>query len=61
MTKVDAFYSINEGKKPVEDRVYHDNDKCGPGSEILHNDRLPGEGNKYRHCDDCTKETNLGH
>jgi hypothetical protein len=31
---VPPFNSINEAKKPVEDRVYHNNDRCRPGKDI---------------------------
>ena len=33
---------------------YHDNTKCGPGSEIPPHNRLPGTGNKPK-CKDCAK------
>jgi hypothetical protein len=59
MTKVPDFYSINEVKKPVDKRVYHDNNACAPGRDIPQSERRSGNGG-YRHCDDCTRETNLG-
>lgn len=33
---------------------YHDNDKCGPGSEIPSHNRVNGTGNKPL-CKDCAK------
>jgi hypothetical protein len=60
MPKVAEFYSINEAKKPLEKRVYHDNNACAPGRDIPANERQPGKGG-YRHCDDCTRESNQGH
>jgi hypothetical protein len=59
MPKVQDFYSINENKKPIEKRVYHDNSACAPGRDIPINERLSGKGG-YRHCDVCTDETNKG-
>lgn len=59
MPKVQDFYSINEHKKPVEKRVYHDNSACAPGRDIPIYERQPGKGG-YRHCDVCTEETNKG-
>ena len=50
------FYSINEIKKPVEKRVYHNNSACGPGREIPENERKFGTGG-YRLCDDCQTAT----
>ena len=34
MAQVPNFYSINEDKKPVHNRVYHDKDTCPTGREI---------------------------
>ena len=36
------FNSINEVKKPVDKRRYHNNNKCGPGNEIPKNERRAG-------------------
>jgi len=60
MPTVSEFYSINEVKKPADKRVYHDNSACAPGRDIPQNERRPGKGG-YRRCDDCIKESNLGH
>ena len=54
MAKVDAFYSINEGKKPQDKRVHHNNDACQPGRDIPLPERRSGTGG-YRFCDDCAK------
>ena len=60
MPKVPDFYSVNEHKKPLEKRVYHDNSACAPGRDIPAHERLSGKGG-YRHCDDCKRESNRGH
>jgi hypothetical protein len=52
MAKVPTFYSVNEALKPVQHRVHHNNDRCGPGKEIPQRDRRSGTGG-YRLCDDC--------
>jgi hypothetical protein len=54
MAKVPAFYSINEGKKPTNLRVHHNNDACPPGRDIPASEKRPGMGG-YRLCDDCAK------
>lgn len=36
----------------VKEAHYHDNTRCGPGSEIPAHNRLPGTGGK-RLCRDC--------
>lgn len=59
MPKVQDFYSVNEVKKPVFQRVYHDNSACAPGRDIPVYERLAGKGG-YRHCEICTDETNKG-
>jgi hypothetical protein len=48
MPTVPAFHRDRPGEK------YHDNSKCGPGSEIKAEDRKPGTGGKP-HCDVCEK------
>jgi hypothetical protein len=60
MSKIPDFYSINEIKKPIEKRVYHDNNACAPGRDIPANERRPGTGG-YRRCDVCQEESRLGH
>jgi hypothetical protein len=52
VAKVSDFYSVNEVKKPEADRVYHNNNSCGPGKEIPANERRSGT-NGYRLCKDC--------
>jgi hypothetical protein len=47
MTKVAAFHSKKEAH-------YHDNNKCGPGSEIPASNRVSGTGNLPL-CKDCAK------
>ena len=54
MSKVSPFYSANEERKPEQERVYHDNDECGPGSEIPQHALCKGTGG-YRLCEDCEK------
>jgi hypothetical protein len=52
MPKTNAFYSINEGKKPAEKRVHHNNSACPPGRDIPQHERRTGDGG-YRLCHDC--------
>jgi hypothetical protein len=52
VSRVPYFYSINEGKKPKDDRVYHNNNTCPPGLDIPKNERRRGR-NEYRPCKDC--------
>ena len=59
MTRVSDFHSINEVKKPANQRVYHDNNACAPGRDIPQNERRAGTGG-YRHCEVCTEESNKG-
>ena len=54
MSKVSAFYAVNEENKPANQRVYHNNDKCPPGRDIPSWERKPGTGG-YRLCEDCDK------
>jgi hypothetical protein len=56
---VAAFYSINEGQKPVGKQVHHNNSNCAPGRDIPSWERKPGTGG-YRLCDICQEETNKG-
>ena len=51
MPSVPAFHSINQAKKPLNDRVYHNNSKCAPGRDIPGHDRKPGpSGHLCAHC-----------
>jgi len=65
MPHAPEFYSINEAKKPVANRVYHDDSACGPGREIPQHERRPGRGPSgeaaYRLCEDCQEEHKKGH
>jgi hypothetical protein len=54
MSAVPAFYSVNEIKKPAQDRVHHNNGACPPGRDIPSWERKPGDGG-YRLCEDCQK------
>jgi len=54
MAKVPAFYSVNEEKKPVHNRVYHNNNSCRPGQDIPPHERRAGTGG-HRLCEDCQK------
>ena len=49
---VAQFYSVNEEKKPANQRVYHDNINCRPGQDIPPHERRPGTGG-YRLCEIC--------
>jgi hypothetical protein len=57
MANVNAFYSINEVKKPVNLRVHHNNDTCPPGRDIPKWERKPGTG-AYRLCEICDAKNN---
>jgi hypothetical protein len=59
MSIVADFHSINEVNKPEADRVYHNNNSCGPGKEIPPKDKRDGR-NGYRFCHDCEKKNNPG-
>ena len=52
MTKVAPFHSLKENR-------YHDNNHCGPGSEIPAHNRVSGTGNKPL-CADCAKLNSEG-
>jgi len=49
---VNPFNSINEVKKPVEKRVYHNNNKCPAGYDIPKNELRSGTAG-YRLCQHC--------
>ena len=59
MSKVPAFYSVNEAKKPANQRVHHDNNTCAAGRDIPSWERKPGSGG-YRLCDDCDLRNRQG-
>ena len=59
MANVNAFYSINEAYKPVDKRVYHNNDVCPPGRDIPQSERRSGTNN-YRLCRDCEERNRQG-
>ena len=46
------FNSINEVKKQVADRVYHNNNKCPSGHDIPKKERRSGTAG-YRLCQHC--------
>ena len=54
MTRMAAFYSVNEVKKPVDERVHHNNNACRPGQDIPRNERRDGTGG-YRLCKICQR------
>jgi hypothetical protein len=49
---VPPFNSVNEVKKPLDKRRYHNNNKCGPGNEIPRKERREGDAG-YRLCEHC--------
>jgi hypothetical protein len=59
MTLVASFYSVNEVQKPVDQRVYHNNNACPPGRDIPSWERRSGTGG-YRLCRDCQNLNNEG-
>jgi hypothetical protein len=50
--KVPPFNSINEVKKPADQRVYHNNTKCPSGKDIPKKERRVGNAG-YRLCTHC--------
>ena len=50
--KVLAFHSVNETNKPVQKRVYHNDNTCPPGHDIPKSEREKGTGG-YRLCKVC--------
>ena len=58
MPSTPAFHSIHEAKRPVADRVYHNNGACSPGRDIPYNERRLGM-NGYRLCGDCERLNRL--
>jgi hypothetical protein len=56
MAPIQAFYSINETKKPAANRVYHNNSACRPGQDIPPSERRPGTNN-YSQCEECANLT----
>jgi hypothetical protein len=52
MPRMAAFYSVNEVKKPAENRVHHNNSACPAGRDIPVDERRPGTGG-YRLCEVC--------
>ena len=52
MSHMSAFYSVNQSKKPLKDRVYHNNSKCASGHDIPKHERKPGTGG-HRVCMKC--------
>ncbi len=59
MPRVSEFYSVNEAKKPPEERVHHNNSECPAGKDIPYYDRRPSNGG-YRLCKDCIQANNDG-
>jgi len=54
MSKVAAFHSVNEVKKPPSKRVHHNDNTCPPGRDIPASERRAGAGG-YRLCEDCAR------
>jgi hypothetical protein len=52
VSKIAAFYSVNEANKPAGNRVHHDNNTCRPGQDIPPDERRSGTGG-YRLCEIC--------
>lgn len=59
MPPVSDFHSVNEAKKAVDKRVYHNNSTCPAGRDIPAHERKPGKGG-YRLCDDCERQNRAG-
>jgi hypothetical protein len=54
MPKILPFHSVNEARKPLVNRRYHDNSACAPGRDIPQNERKEGNGG-YKLCEDCER------
>lgn len=54
MPNVPAFHSVQQAKRPAENRIYHDNDRCFSAREIPGHDRREGAAD-YRLCGECTR------
>jgi hypothetical protein len=52
MAKVPDYFSAKETKKPNKKRIYHDDDQCRAGRDILQSERRNGTGG-YRQCEEC--------
>jgi len=51
MPNIPAFHSVNNPKKKLQDRVYHNNSKCAPGRDIPKREQVPGpSGHLCIHC-----------
>ena len=50
--RVADFNSVNQVKKPVDKRVYHNNNKCPSGYDIPDKERRRGSAG-YRVCQHC--------
>ena len=54
--KVNPYHSAKEIEKPVGRPVYHTQNDCQSGRDILAKDKVQGRSN-YRKCEQCaTKE-----
>jgi hypothetical protein len=54
--KVPPYHSINEIKKPQEDRVFHTYDDCQSGRDIPYNSERQSGRSNYRKCLHCAKK-----
>jgi hypothetical protein len=54
MPIVPAFHSAQQAKRPVEHRIYHDNDRCFSGRDIPQHFRREG-ADDYRLCVECAR------
>jgi hypothetical protein len=54
MPNVPAFHSVQQAKRPVENRIYHDNDRCFSARDIPGHDRREGAAD-YRLCVECAR------
>jgi hypothetical protein len=58
MPTTPAFHSINEGRKPPGNRIYHNNSACPSGGDVPQNERRLGDGG-YRLCHNCDQMNRL--
>jgi hypothetical protein len=53
MPRTADFHSINEVKKPVDNRVYHNDSTCPLGRVVMAAGEYSLGKNNYRLCRDC--------
>jgi hypothetical protein len=47
------YFSVNEFEKPADERRFHDNTECGPGSRISETNKRYGTAKGGKRCEIC--------